>query len=352
MLPRGVIKTTPDDFVVEELPLYEPSGAGDHLYVRFTKRGLTTDAAVRAIARAMQVEARDVGVPGLKDKVAVTTQTISLPAPAKDASFDDRARALAIDGVTILEARRHANKLRTGHLAGNRFTIVVRGIDPARLDEARAAFDRIAREGAPNFYGVQRFGASRDNAERAREWIVGGAKPPRDPRARRFAWSALQSAIFNDVLAARVEAGTWATPLEGDVLQKTDSGGLFVCADVEADRARCERDEIVPTGPLPGAKMRAPTGEPLALETQITAKWLGEAFDFETTRALGEGTRRPLRLRAREVVVNDAAAIDPKEQPAALRVSFVLPRGAYATTVLSAVFDWEEPADGPEQSHD
>src|ERR1700677_2742939 len=131
MLPRGVIKSTPDDFVVEELPLYAPSGEGDHLYLRFTKRNLPTDVAVRMIARALAVDTRDVGVAGLKDKVGVTTQTISVPLGRDAAALEARVASLALEGIVVHEARRHTNKLRTGHLAGNRFTIVIRNVEEA-----------------------------------------------------------------------------------------------------------------------------------------------------------------------------------------------------------------------------
>jgi len=344
MRPRGVIKEKPEDFVVDEIPLYEPSGEGEHLYVRFTKRGLTTDQVVRAVARAMNVHPRDVGVPGLKDKVGITTQTISLPVPPSmrlDPSFVERARSLAIDGVTIREVKKHGNKLRTGHLGGNMFAIVVRDVETARAHEAVSILERIGREGAPNAFGSQRFGREGDNAERARSWLRGEWSGPRDGRARRFLWSSLQSAIFNDVLERRIADGTWTTPLAGDLLQKEDSGGLFLCADVQADRARAERGEVSPTGPLPGMKMRAPEGLVAALELDVTTKWLGDSFNFEPVRQLGEGTRRALRVLVRDMRVE----VDPQndgEQRSSVRVYFVLPKGAYATTVLEAAFALDE----------
>jgi tRNA pseudouridine13 synthase len=344
VLPRGVIKSTPEDFLVEEIPLYAPSGEGDHLYLRFTKRNLPTDVAVRAIARALGVDARDVGVAGLKDKVGITTQTISVPVGRDAASLEERARALALEGITIHEARRHTNKLRTGHLAGNRFTIVIRDLDEARVDDVVRALERVGREGAPNAFGSQRFGRDKDNAQRAQAWLRGEWGGPRDGRARRFLWSSLQSAIFNDVLQRRVDDGTWTTPLEGDVLQKEDSGGLFLCADVQPDRERAARGELSPTGPMVGIKMRAPTGAPLALETEVATAWLGEAFDLARVRSLGEGARRPLRTLVRELRVEvdrgrAAAGADRREQRPSVTVYFVLPRGAYATTVLATAVD-------------
>ncbi|HEY2512039.1 MAG TPA: tRNA pseudouridine(13) synthase TruD, partial [Polyangiaceae bacterium] len=324
MLPRGILKSSPEDFVVEEIPLYEPSGQGDHLYVRFTKRNLPTDVVVRTMARALGVDARDVGVPGLKDKVGVTTQTISLPVPrglASDA-LEAKVRALSLEGVSILDARRHGNKLRTGHLAGNRFTIVLRGVAEAEVAGAIATLERIGREGAPNGFGTQRFGREGDNAERAQAWLRGEWSGPRDGRAKRFLWSSLQSAIFNEVLRRRVEEGSWATPLSGDLLQKEDSGGLFLCADVQADRARAERGEVSPTGPMVGIKMRAPAEAPLALEQEVTERFLGASFDFSRVRQLGEGARRPFRTLVREL---RAERLDGS----GVRVCFVLPKGAY-----------------------
>jgi tRNA pseudouridine13 synthase len=344
VLPRGVIKSVPEDFVVEELPLYLPSGEGDHLYVRFTKRNLPTDIAVRMMARALGVDARDVGVAGLKDKVGVTTQTISIPLGRDPAALESRVSALALEGITIHEAKRHTNKLRTGHLAGNAFTIVVRDLDPTQVDDVARTLERIGREGAPNAFGTQRFGRDQDNAQRARAWLRGEWAGPRDGRQRRFLFSSLQSAIFNDVLRRRVEDGTWLTPLDGDVLQKEDSGGLFLCADVQADRERAARGEVSPTGPMVGVKMRAPTGAPLALETAVTTEWLGEGFDLARVRQLGEGTRRPLRTIVRDLrieIIAPASANEGtgREQRPSVRVYFVLPKGTYATTVLTTAMD-------------
>jgi tRNA pseudouridine13 synthase len=332
----ALIKQTPEDFVVEEIPAYLPSGEGDHLFVRFTKRNLTTPAAVRAIADAAGVHPRDVGVAGLKDKVAVTTQTISLPVPRADAAgFEARVRGLALDGITIHEAKRHTNKLRTGHLAANRFRVVVRGLSGAEMDAARARFEEIGRRGVPNAFGVQRFGKDGDNAERALAWLTGRDKPPRDPRVRRLLWSSLQSRVFNALLEARVADGTWSTPLKGDLVKRHDTGGLFACTDEQADRERAARGEVSPTGPIVGAKMKWPTDRPGVLEHEISKQILGSDFDFGPTRALGEGTRRALRLWVAEARLERL----PAEQGGGLAVNFVLPKGSYATTVLAGAFD-------------
>lgn len=340
-LDRGIIKQAPEDFVVDEIPAYEPSGEGPHLYVHFRKRNLTTDEAVRAFARALGVERRDVGVAGLKDKVGVTTQWISLL--ANDPSLDERARSLAIDGVEILECRRHANKLKTGHLRGNRFEIVIRGVEPSRREAIERALERIRSEGVPNAFGVQRFGRDGDTHERARAWLTGKGRAPNDPRARRFEFSAFQSAIFNAVLEHRVTVGNWNTPILGDLLKKEETGGIFVCTDVQTDRERASQGELCPTGPIVGDRMRQPADEAFELEQRIVLPLI-EGIDLHRARSLGEGTRRPLRLVAFDLAYSffdsssDEATPSDSAKGCAISVRFVLAKGAYATTVLSNAF--------------
>lgn len=339
-LPRGRIKDALEDFVVEELPAYAPSGEGEHLFVRFTKRAMNTMDAVRAIARALECDARAAGFAGMKDKRGVTTQTISLQAPrgVRAADLVDRARALALEGIEVHDATPHGHKLKPGHLAGNRFAIVVRGIERERAGEAVRAFERVARDGVPNAFGAQRFGKQGDNAERALAWLHGRERAPRDPRLQRLLWSALQSRVFNAVLAARQKDGTWTTPLEGDLLKLRQSGGLFLCTDVQSDRARASTGELSPTGPIVGARMRSPERVPGELERAIAGEILGTDFDFAPTRRLGEGSRRALRLWIQDLrweIADDESG----DHAACLRVYFVLPKGGYATTVLASAFD-------------
>ncbi|HEX3769785.1 MAG TPA: tRNA pseudouridine(13) synthase TruD [Polyangiaceae bacterium] len=374
--PTARLKVHPEDFVVDEIPAYAPSGAGDHVYVRFTKRDRTTMDVVRAIARALGCDPRAAGFAGMKDKRAVTTQTFSLQPPRGTTAADlaARARRLALegpdglDGVTLHEATQHPHKMKPGHLAGNRFTITLRGLDPARVPEVTAALEGIARTGVGNAFGDQRFGNKGDNATRALAWLRGEERGPRDPRMQRFLWSSLQSAVFNAVLAERVADGTWVTPLAGDLLKLRTSGGLFGCADVQTDRARAATGEVSPTGPIIGARMRWPEGEPAALERRVADGILGADFDLEKTRSLGEGSRRALRLWVQDLGWEVGAGVtpplpeapaspksardageapDPGKSHACIRVYFVLPKGAYATTVLAAAVELDEARPAP-----
>lgn len=355
-LPRAVIRATPDDFFVEELPAYGPSGEGEHVLVYVEKRSLTTDEAALRLARALGVEPRGAGWAGMKDKHAVTRQWLSFAAPR---ALDVAARldGLALEGLRVLEVARHEAKLKPGHLAGNRFVLVLRGL----TDEAAAwvgeALAREARAGVPNYYGPQRFGGpAREGggqAERALAFARGevAASPRRGPRAARdvrMLFSAAQSELFNRVLAAREREGTHARVLPGDVVKKRDTGGLFVVpvepGPEQADAlARGEAGLLAVTGPMFGAKMRRAEGEPGRLEREVLAQAGLDDARLNALAKLGEGTRRPLVLEVTDLRVEPADGAvpgDPADAPrAGLRVSFTLPKGGYATTVLGRVCD-------------
>jgi tRNA pseudouridine13 synthase len=348
--PTARIKERAEDFVVEEIAAYAPSGAGDHVFVRFTKTELTTLDAVRTIARALSCDPREAGFAGMKDKRAVTTQTLSVHAPrgVDPKDLARRASALSLEGIAVHDATPHGNKLKPGHLAGNRFAITLRAVPVERVGEVTRSLDRVAHEGIPNAFGPQRFGRGGDNPARALAWLRGEEPRPRDPRVARLLWSSLQSAVYNAVLDARVQDGTWATPVEGDLLKLRSSGGLFVCADVQTDRQRASGGELSPTGPIIGARMRRPEGSASELERRIAGEILGESFDLNRTRSLGEGSRRALCLWVeglRWEEAKEAPGAPGGNRSACLRVYFVLPKGAYATTVLGAAVALEEAYD-------
>ena len=195
----------------------------------------------------------------MKDKQAVTRQRMSLPSPVTP----EAALALRLEGLRILDAARHGHKLRTGHLRANRFVLTIRRLDVA-VDEAvtRAAaiLNALARPpGAPNLYGEQRFG--RRNAESARRSSSGRTRKPKADRRRLFV-SAYQSLLFNRWLEERIKDGLYRRVIAGDLLKKTDTGGLFVMRDPDADQARLDAGAIVPTGPMFGHSMRTPARAP------------------------------------------------------------------------------------------
>ncbi len=337
-IPTAVLRRTPQDFVVDELPAYAPSGRGEHVYVTFRKTGLTTPEAVKRLARALSADPRDAGFAGMKDRHAVTTQTASFKVPMV---FDAPAAlaGVSIEGIEIAGVSRHDNKLKPGHLEGNRFRIVLRDLDPAAVPALIEALATIGKTGVPNAFGPQRFGRDGDNPERALEWLSGKTRGPRDKREQRLLFSALQSLWFNQVLERREREGTWASVLPGDLAKKTETGGMFLVPldGPEADdaRARGEAGDLSPTGPMFGKKMRWPEGHPAEIERAVLLAALEDPARLDAWGHLGEGTRRPLRMRVDDVacepVSNEGGAGD------ALAVSFTLPKGGYATTVLGRV---------------
>jgi len=322
--------STPESFFVEELPAYLPSGEGAHTFVWIEKRGLTTLDAVGRLARSLGVDSRDVGYAGMKDRNATTRQWLSLPGIEPS-----RASAAEIDGLRVLDARRHRNKLRVGHLRGNRFEVVLQEVATGEGAALGARLQELASHGLPNRYGRQRFGAAGDNLQVGIE-ILRGARHERDARRRKLLLSAVQSAVFNRVLDLRAASGGLTRVRLGDVLQKTESGGSFVCEEPERDQARVDAGEIVPTAPLPGGRVMAPpAGSPArVLEDQALADLgLGLAELAQAGRSL-PGSRRAV---VTPITLGQPPVQEGSDGPGAIRLFFSLPAGSYATVLLEAL---------------
>lgn len=318
----GALRAVPEDFCVEELPAYEPSGAGEHTYAWIEKRGLSTPDMVERLARALGVQARDVGYAGLKDRHAVTRQWVSLPRvdPA-------RVEALSLDGLRVLAATRHGNKLRTGHLRGNRFIVRLTALTalPEALRQARQVAEALGAQGVPNYYGEQRFGRDGDNAARGARWLRGEAPAPRDRFQRKLLASAVQSSCFNRCLADRVTRGELSRWVEGDLAVRHAHARPWPITEAEAG-------ELYPsfaasaTGPMFGPRMPAAQGELGRREAEALASSGVSLEDFARAGDLAEGARRAVRVRAESLEVD----LDGD----ALRFAFTLPAGSYATVVL------------------
>jgi len=331
-----------ETFLVEEIPAYLPTGSGEHLFVWIEKRELTTWDAVNTLARRLGVAPRDIGCAGLKDKHAVTRQWLSIPRVTAEAAL-----AAGDDQLRVLQAVPHGNKLRTGHLRGNRFEVVLTELAPGEALLLAERLAALARDGLPNRYGDQRFGRDGDNVARGIA-LLRGQRRERDVRRRRLWLSSVQSAVFNEVLRARAEADLLRRVLAGDVLQKAASGGVFITEDPALDQARLDAGEVVTTGPMPGgwAKEPPPDTAARALEDgALTA--VGVTRDELAAERDLPGTRRPLL-----VPVTGAAAVDPPAPDAsALRITFTLPAGTYATVLVEALgVTFRQPDAPPDES--
>src|SRR5262245_18690147 len=246
----GRIKVDPEDFQVEEIPAYEPCGTGDFLYLWMEKRDMGAEYFVRQVARRLEIPAGEIGAAGLKDRRAGTRQVGWVTV-----RVEGLLERLTGDGMQLLRVSRHGNKLRPGHLHGNRFTIVVRDVVPEAGERLPSLLDRLRRQGFPNYYGPQRFGRDGETLQRGMELLRQTPNVRRmSPFLRKLARSASQSALFNHYLALRLADGLLGRVLLGDVMAKRPFGGMFVAEDLVCEQARFEAGETVHAGPMFGRK--------------------------------------------------------------------------------------------------
>jgi tRNA pseudouridine13 synthase len=384
----GKIKTLPEDFVVEEIPLYEPCGEGEHLYITVRKTNMSHDACLRHIANQFGVSKRDVGCAGRKDFHAVTTQMFSVYLRGKKPEVSD-----SIENVEVIASSYHGNKLRLGHLVGNKFVIRIREIESFSLQEVEQRLRIVSQAGMPNYFGPQRFGNYGTNHELGLalvldDWdglvssLLGGderhhafvqegeykrafdAWPFGQPAERNVLealvagktsqqacktiqrelqklWvNALQSYLFNEVLASRMSDGTWDKLVRGDLAWKHDGGGrTFEVTEEElideTIKERIEAFSLSASGPLWGAKMRMPSGRVLQKEIEVRElHGLAEAH-LENMRKFALGARRPLRVQ----VVNPTISQLEDAHGPFFKLEFALPAGSYATTLIQQILE-------------
>ncbi|MFC2143894.1 tRNA pseudouridine(13) synthase TruD [Candidatus Aenigmatarchaeota archaeon] len=334
----GKIREKNEYFQVEEIPLYEPSGSGNHLYVNVTREGITTRDLQERFAEVFNVKPDKVGCAGMKDKNAKVTQTFSVEVGKTEEDMMDDfleetmekiAQALP---VTVNWVRMHNNKLRVGHLIGNRFTIRITGLqmEPiVALERARVIADKIRVIGLPNFYGPQRFGFRGENVSKGLDIILNKYRLD-DKWLRRLLVSSYQSYLCNRYLAKRIEKGFFGKILKGDIAKKHETGGLFEVQDPIIEQPRYERNEISFTAPIYGSDMKPVTGEAADLEAEVLRD-AGMTMD-QLNKAGANGTRRPGRIFPKDINIGK----DP-DYPESLTVTFTLPKGGFATTFLREI---------------
>jgi tRNA pseudouridine13 synthase len=332
----GQIKQQPEDFEVEEIPAYAASGQGEYLFLWIEKRDVGAEYFVRQIARRLGLRPEEVGTAGLKDRRAVTRQWVSVPVAVEPllASLDG-------DGIRLLQVARHGNKLKPGHLHGNRFRIRVGQVDPSAAQRLPALLERLQQHGLPNFYGPQRFGKAGETLELGLRLLLGGKEARGSLRERKFlrklALSAVQSALFNSYLSRRLLDRLLDQVLLGDVMAKWPYGGLFIVTDLPREQERFTRRETVHTGPMFGRKMLPTAGQAAEREEAILRAAGLTASSFAGFGKLLQGTRR------HNLVYLDDLAGTVEGTDALL--TFTLPAGSYATILLREVMKREDLAE-------
>lgn len=324
----GLIRQRPEDFRVIEQTGYAPDGDGEHLWVEVEKRELNTLDVARRLAELAGVSLREVGFAGLKDRNAVTVQPFTVQLPGK---ADPDTAGWSDPTLRILSTTRHSRKIQRGRLAGNRFELTVRELDGdgSKISER---LETIARHGVPNGFGEQRFGGN--NIARAYRLFRGELRRKPSKSKRGFYLSAARSLIFNQVLARRIEGGTWNRLLDGDEVMLDGTRSTFPAdADDPDQQQRVERLDLHPTGPMAGRGSGRVGDTAAKIEAEVLAEH--EELVQGLARFQIDADRRALRMR-----VLDLTWQQPDERT--LVLAFGLRSGCYATTVLREVLDYTD----------
>ncbi len=325
-LVTGVIRSTADDFQVDENLGFEPAGKGEHILLRIRKRHLNTEAVARQLAKLAQVKLMDVGYAGLKDRMASSSQWFSVNLAGKP---EPDWTALACDNLQFLTVARHDRKLRRGALQNNRFSLIVRDLQ-GDVSDIKQRLLCIKQLGVPNYFGEQRFGHA--NLDHAAAMFEGQLRV-KDRHQRGLYLSAARSELFNRVLSHRVTTGHWDRAVAGDVMMLEGTHSIFSIMQVDDEiKERVLQGDIHPSGPLWGR------GE---LRTGLDARQIEESVLKECAlwcRGLEQAEldqqRRSLRLKVQDLKWDFISSRD-------IQMQFSLPSGSYATMVLREVVRYD-----------
>lgn len=314
----------PEDFSVDEQLGFMPEGQGEHLWLRIEKRNLTTLDVVKQMARLCQVSPKVIGYSGMKDRVAVTRQWLSIQLPGRQAP-DDLSDQLAGVGIRVLEQARHPRKLKRGVHRTNRFTLRLQG-ETVRQDAFLTRWASICQAGVPNYFGPQRFGAGGRNLQRAEALLARGWRKREDRQGMLL--SCARSFLFNELLGQRVASGTWQTLLEGDTVMLEGTHSLFRIEQPTPDLVdRAVQQDIHPAGLLWGADFMADDSAAQRLEAALADRH--PVLTAGLAQSGVTSSRRALRVCLETPELRFGQRADDVE------VSFSLPRGAFATAVLA-----------------
>lgn len=317
----GSIKEEPEHFLVEEVPSYEPCGEGEHVYLELRRKLQNTGALADRLASIAGIQPFSVGFAGQKDRYALVTQSFSLHLPGADPQQIASRVEKSLEGVEVLRASRHTNRLRTGHLRGNRFRIFLSQPLEGAYEKAVAKKAFLESSGIPNYYGPQRFGHNGDNIRKGKDVLIGKFRPKGNLRG--LFLSAYQSYLFNQVLTARMDAGYFGRVLQGDLAKKV-GGGFFHVEQEPREQQRFENREIEITGPMFGTKMTGPRLWQGDLEDALFKEEKLHMAFFK--RAKLPGSRRVFRVFPEEFRIDGEGD--------GLWFSFFLPAGSYATILM------------------
>lgn len=327
----GLLRSKITDFkVFEQLP-FEPCGEGEHLFIHLRKTGANTLFVARELAKYFKIKEQLVSYAGLKDRFAVTEQWFGVHVPGKQI-YD--LSDLTIEGVEVLNYKRHNKKLRIGALTGNHFEITLR--KTTEIDALKARWQAIVEHGVPNYFGEQRFGINGGNIDKALA-LFSGTKV-KDKKKRGMYLSAARSHIFNAIINERItptndKQASFDRVQSGDVAMLAGTQSVFKITDIDDDLLKrfIEKD-IDLTAPMWGAGELMTQEQPLALEQEIAEQH--DEFCQGLPRFGLKQERRRIRLSISKTAINS--------QDDNVTLSFFLPAGSYATTVLRELLQYQD----------
>jgi len=320
----GVIRNQPEDFIVHEHLSFEPSGSGEHVFLKIEKIGENTEFVARQLARFANVRQRDIGYAGLKDRHAVTTQWFSIWLPGK-ADLD--WNLLNSDQLKVIDNVRHARKLKRGVLSANSFQITISDWQ-GDAEKTVAQLQAIKANGLANYYGEQRFGYQGQNINKALAMFA-GAKVGREQRSLYL--SAARSYLFNQLLASRVSLNNWDQALTGDTYVFDLSHSCFRSEQPDTEiLRRLHANEIHATGVLWGKGEADVSGDALELEKAVINAFPELAQGLVNSEVIRN--RRALRVNVPDLSWRFATN-------QTLILNFTLPAGCYATALLREIIN-------------
>lgn len=312
-------KLEPEDFQVTELCDETFSGDGEHILLKIEKRGVTTEEVVKSLGRLINKSPKLISYAGLKDRQALTIQWLSVHAPGE---VIPGIESLSAPGWKVIESTRHNKKLKPGFLTGNHFKIKLKNI--SAKESLLQRIEQIKLTGVPNYFGEQRFGREGGNLARAKEMLLDNRKV-KDRFLKGMYYSAARSWFYNLILSKRVALGNWNLPLQGDVMQLSGSNSIFTVTNIEEEIVqRIKEKDLSPASPLPGKSKNKVEGEALALIHTVYEDWQPWLTGLEK-HGLEEAWRSNI-LTPQQIEYSFSEDI--------MELSFVLPAGCYATTVL------------------
>ena len=324
----GQYRAQPEDFWVDEQLDFTPEAHGEHLWLRVEKRNQSTLEVVKLLSRLCDVTPRDIGYSGMKDRIAVTRQWLSVHLPGREAPLG-LEQSLHAQGITIVEQARHPRKLKRGVHRTNRFVLRLSG-DAIASDDFVNRWEALCQLGAPNYFGPQRFGHEGHNLQRAAAILNRGWRKRDDRQGMML--STARSFLFNHLLSHRIADGTWSQPLAGDTLMLDGTQSVFRIEASDATlQARAAELDVHPTGVLWGVGERG-QDDAARYEDALQQEYPDLCSGLE--RSGVNQSRRALRMRLLEPQLEWEAG--------AVKLAFALPRGSFATAVLSELIEMNQ----------